>query len=73
MPGQTIQSIIVHRAGTLTTELKLPEEMKGIIGRALGVKVHHDEIRALDVQFHDNLRFFRSELETRIKHKLGLG
>jgi hypothetical protein len=66
MPGQTTQTIVAYRGDLLTNELKLPQEMKGIIGRALGIGVPHDEIRALDVQYHNSLTMFEGALKTKM-------
>jgi hypothetical protein len=66
MPGQTTQTIVAYRGGMLTTELKLPQEMKGIIGRALGTGVSHEEIRALDVQYHNTPSMFEGALKTKM-------
>jgi len=66
MPAQTTQSIVNYRGGMLAGELKLPAEMKGIMGRALGVGVPHDEIRLLDAQYHNNLSMFESALKAKI-------
>ncbi|MGH9918182.1 MAG: hypothetical protein ACRD6W_04835 [Nitrososphaerales archaeon] len=69
MPGQTTQTIMAYRGGTLTNELKLPEEMKGIVSRALGGKVPHDKIRELDMLHHNNLDKLRDALETEISNR----
>ncbi|MBI3859300.1 MAG: hypothetical protein HY296_03540 [Thaumarchaeota archaeon] len=66
MPAQTSQSIVTYRGGMLATELKLPLEMKGIVGRALGVGVPHEEVRVLDAQYHENLSMFESALRAKI-------
>jgi len=67
MPGQTTQTIIGYRGDALTTELKLPtNEMKGIIGKALGVGVHHEDIRGLDILHHNDLGMFKSSLNKKI-------
>ncbi|QQG48704.1 MAG: hypothetical protein HY247_08225 [archaeon] len=66
MPAQTSQSIVTYRGGMLATELKLPFEMRGIVGRALGVGVPHEEVRMLDSQYHENMSMFESALRAKI-------
>ena len=71
MPGQTTQNIITYRAGTLTSELKLPDEMKGYFGKALGAGMHHEEIRAFDVQYHNDLEAYKGALRDKVRDLTG--
>jgi hypothetical protein len=70
-PAQTNQNILTYRAGMLTKELDLSEEVKPHIARAFGVGVRHDEIREVDALYHNNLDDFRKDLENKIKLKMG--
>lgn len=71
MPAQTTQSIVAHRGGMLASELKLPSEMRTLIGRALGVGVHHDRIRALDIQHHNDLDRLQDAIRSEVNMRLG--
>jgi hypothetical protein len=71
MPQETSQNIISYRAGALTTELKLPQDMKPHIERALAVKMDHKEIRSFDIQHHDDLGQFKQALDHRIRDLSG--
>ncbi len=69
MPGQTSQTIVAYRGGMLANELGLPQEMKGIMSRALGGNIPHERIRELDVLHHNDLDMFRDVLETEIANR----
>ena len=71
MPQETSQNIVSYRAGALTTELKLPQDMKAHIGRALAVKMDHNEIRRFDIQYHGDLTAFKGALDHRIRDLSG--
>ncbi|MDG7013236.1 MAG: hypothetical protein JRN11_07285 [Nitrososphaerota archaeon] len=71
MPGQTAQNIVSYRAGALTTELQLPQDMKPHIERALAAKMDHNEIRRFDIQYHDDIPSFKSNLNGRVKDLMG--
>ena len=71
MPSHTTKDIVSFRAGMLTTELKLPKEMQAHIGTFLGVGGPHDEVRELDVQYHDDLAAFKNRLKVRTSDFLG--
>ncbi|MDG7011777.1 MAG: hypothetical protein JRN17_01645 [Nitrososphaerota archaeon] len=71
MPEQTTQSVISYRAGALTTELKLPQDMKAHVERALAAKMDHAEIRRFDIQYHDDSARFKSALDHRVRDLSG--
>jgi hypothetical protein len=71
MPQETSQNIVSYRAGALTTELQLPQDMKPHIERALGAKMDHNEIRRFDIQYHDDIPSFKSNLNGRVKDLMG--
>ena len=71
MPQETTQNIISYRAGALATELKLPQDMKPHIERALAAKMDHNEIRRFDVQYHGDLTAFKGALDHRVKDLSG--
>ena len=72
MPGQTTQTIVSYRAGSLTTELKLSSEMKPFLERALGAGVHHDRIREVDLELHNNITEFQNALGNEIRKIKGI-
>ena len=67
MPGQTTQHIVSYRAGALASELKLSNEMKPFLERALGAGLNHDRIREMDfLGLHDNITEFQNALGNEI-------
>ncbi len=71
MPAQTTRDIVSYRAGTLTTELKLPQEMRAHIGTFLGAGGPHEEVRGLDIQYHDDLAAFKNRLKLKTNDLIG--
>ena len=71
MPQETSQNIISYRADALTTELKLPQDTRPHIERALTAKMDHNEIRRFDIQYHDNPGVFKAKLDDRTKDLMG--
>jgi hypothetical protein len=72
MPAQTTQSIVTYRAGALVNELQISSEMKSFFERALAAGVHHDRIRELDVQHHNNLPDFQNAIGDEIRKVKGI-
>ena len=72
MPGQTTQTIVSYRAGALTNELKLSSEMKPFLERTLGAGVHHDRIREIDLELHNNITEFQNALGNEIRKIKGI-
>lgn len=72
MPGQTGQSIVAYRAGALTSELKLPGEMKPYFDRALAAGVSHETVRKLDAMWHNSLVDFQNAIGDEIRKVKGI-
>ena len=72
MPSETTQNIIGYRAGALASELQLTGEMKPYFDRALAAGVHHNRIRELDLELHNNVAEFQSALGNEIKKIKGI-
>jgi hypothetical protein len=72
MPAETAQGIVSYRANTLTTELKLPTEMKPFIERGLSAGLDHTRIRKLDVLYHNDLAQFQGAIGDETRKVKGL-
>ena len=72
MPQETTQGVTSYRAGALTTELKLPTEMKPFFERAFAAGIHHDKIRDFDVKYHNNLVDFQNGVGEEIRKAKGI-
>jgi hypothetical protein len=72
MPAETTQGIVSYRASTLTTELKLPTEMKPFIERGLTAGLDHTRIRKLDVLYHNDLAQFQGAIGDETRKVKGL-
>jgi hypothetical protein len=72
MPQETSQNIISYRADALTTELKLPIEMKPFLERGLGAGVDHSRLRDLDVMHHGTLGDFQNAIGEEIRKVKGI-
>ena len=72
MPGQTAQNIVSYRAGALTNELQLSNDMKAYFERAMAAGVHHERIRDLDVQFHGSPVDFQNAIGEEIRKVKGI-
>jgi hypothetical protein len=71
MPGQTTKGIVSYRAGALTNELELPQEMRAHIETFLGAGGPHEEVRVLDMQHHDDLATFKNRLKIKTNDLIG--
>jgi hypothetical protein len=72
MPAETTQGIVSYRASALTTELKLPTEMKPFIERGLSAGLDHTRIRKIDVLYHNDLAQFQGAIGDETRKVKGL-